>query len=59
MATSVHGWQRSPSRLTVYLAVLIAAFVIVAAGTIMWLSTDTNSGTNALATDEQSITRVP
>jgi hypothetical protein len=42
----------------VYLAVLIAALVIVAVGTTIWLSTD-NSGTNSLATDEKAMTQSP
>ena len=42
-----------------YLSVLIAAVVIVAVGTTIWLSTDNNAGTNALATDEKAMTRGP
>ena len=38
-----------------YLAVLIAALVIVAVGTAIWLMTDNNSGTNSLATDEKAM----
>jgi hypothetical protein len=48
-----------PSRTGVYLAGLIAALVIVAVGTTIWLSTDNNAGTNSLATDEKAMTRVP
>jgi len=44
---------------TAYLAVLVAALVIVAVGTAIWLMTDNNSGTNSLATDEKSMTRSP
>ena len=44
---------------TVYLAVLVAALVIVAVGTAIWLMTDNNSGTNSLATDEKAMTRSP
>jgi hypothetical protein len=57
MATIIDR-ARHPSLTGVYLAVLIAALVIVAVGTTIWLSTD-NSGTNLLATDEKAITRVP
>ena len=42
-----------------YLAVLIAALVIVAVGTAIWLMTDNNAGTNSLATDEKAMTRTP
>jgi hypothetical protein len=48
---------RHPSLTGVYLAVLIGALVVV--GTIIWLSTDNNAGTNSLATDEKAMTRVP
>jgi hypothetical protein len=41
----------------VYMAVLIAALVIVAVG--FWLATDNNAGTNSLATDEKAMTRTP
>ncbi len=37
-----------------YLAILLVALVIIAAGTTMWLSTD-NSATNVLASDPQAI----
>jgi heme/copper-type cytochrome/quinol oxidase subunit 4 len=42
-----------------YLTVLIAALVIVAVGTTIWLMTNNNAGTNSLATDNQSMTRTP
>ena len=42
-----------------YLALLIAALVIVAVGTSIWLMTDNNAGTNSLATDEKAMTRTP
>ncbi len=42
-----------------YLAVLIAALIIVAVGTSIWLMTDNNAGTNSLATDEKAMTRTP
>jgi hypothetical protein len=48
-----------PSRTAVYLAVLIAALVIVAVGTAIWLSTDNSEGTNSLASDEKAMTRTP
>ena len=41
------------------IAVLIAALVIVAVGTTIWLMTDNNTGTNSLATDEKAMTRTP
>jgi hypothetical protein len=47
------------SRTGVYLVVLIAALVIVAVGTTIWLSTDNNAGTNSLASDEKAMTRAP
>jgi RAB protein geranylgeranyltransferase component A len=43
----------------VYLAVLIAALVIVAVGTAIWLLTDNNAGTNSLASDQKAMTRTP
>jgi hypothetical protein len=49
----------SPFRTGVYLAVLIAALVIAAVGTTIWLSTDNNAGTNSLASDEEAMTRAP
>ena len=58
MATIIDG-ARSGRWPSIYLAVLIVALVIVAAGTAIWLSTDNNPGTNALATDEKAITRSP
>ncbi len=59
MAEIPNAVRRSRARAAgIYLAVLTIAFVIVAIGTALWLSTDT-SGTNVLATDEQSISRVP
>jgi hypothetical protein len=58
MAT-VTARARHPSLTGVYLAVLIAALVIVAGGTTIWLSTANNAGTNALATDEKAMTRGP
>jgi hypothetical protein len=48
-----------PSRTGVYLAVLIAALLIVGVGTAIWLSTDNNAGTNSLASDEKAMTRTP
>ncbi len=42
-----------------YLAVLIAALLIVAVGTTIWLMTDNNAGTNSFATDEKAMTRTP
>jgi heme/copper-type cytochrome/quinol oxidase subunit 4 len=42
-----------------YIAVLIAALIIVAVGTTIWLMTDSNTGTNSLATDEKAMTRTP
>jgi hypothetical protein len=42
-----------------YLTVLIAALVIVAVGSTIWLMTDNNAGTNSLATDEKATTRAP
>jgi hypothetical protein len=57
MAT-IFDRARRPSLTGVYLAFLIAALVIVAVGTPIWLSTD-DSGTNLLATDEKAITRAP
>jgi predicted anti-sigma-YlaC factor YlaD len=60
MATIIDGARSSNSRVAgIYLAVLVVALVIVAAGTAMWPSTDNNPGTNALATDEKAITRSP
>jgi hypothetical protein len=59
MATIIGGSRRPFSRATaIYLAVVLAAFVIVAAGASMWLSTD-NSGTNSLASDEKAMSRAP
>ena len=58
MASTIDGERRSLIPIAGYLAVLILALVIVVAATTMWLSTD-DSGTNALATDEKSVTRVP
>jgi hypothetical protein len=58
MATIIDR-ARPLSRTGVYLAVLIAALVIAAVGTTIWLSTDNNAGTNSLATDEKAMTRVP
>jgi hypothetical protein len=55
MATIIDR-ARHPPLTGVYL--LIAALVIAAVGTTIWLSTD-NSGTNLLATDEKAMTRVP
>jgi hypothetical protein len=54
--TTLIDRARRPSLTGVYLAVLIAALLIVAA---IWLSTDNNAGTNSLATDEKAMTRVP
>ena len=48
---------RRPSLPGAYLAVLIAALVVVAVG--FWLATDNNTGTNSLATDEKAMTRTP
>jgi len=48
---------RHPSLPGVYLAVLVAALVVVAAW--FWLTTDNNAGTNSLATDEKAMTRTP
>jgi hypothetical protein len=39
--------------LLVYVAVLLAAALIIAGASAIWMSTD-NSGTNSLATDPQS-----
>ena len=57
MATITDGGRR-PLLFGIYLAVLVIALVIVAAGATIWLSTDT-SGTNALATDEKAISHTP
>ena len=59
MVTIIDGARSSSnSRVAgIYLAVLVVALVIVAAGTAMWLSN--NPGTNALATDEKAMTRSP
>ena len=58
MVTIIDGARRSNSRVAgIYLAVLVVALIIVAAGTAMWLSTDNNPGTNALATDEKAMIR--
>ena len=55
MVTIIDGARSSNSRVAgIYLAVLVVALVIVAAGTAMWLSN--NPGTNALATDEKAMT---
>jgi multidrug resistance efflux pump len=60
MATIIDGARsRNLRPAGIYLAVLIVALVIVAAGTAIWLSTDNNPGTNTLATDEKAITRSP
>jgi predicted anti-sigma-YlaC factor YlaD len=60
MATIIDGARSSNSRVAgIYLAVLVVALVIVVVGTAIWLSTDNNPGTNALATDEKAITRAP
>ncbi|MGZ5822854.1 MAG: hypothetical protein ACXWJH_06280 [Hyphomicrobium sp.] len=60
MATIIDGARSSNSRaVSIYLAVLIVALAIVAVGTTIWLSTDNNPGTNALATDERAMTRSP
>jgi hypothetical protein len=54
MALYYRDPARRPSRLGyAYLAVLLAALVIVAGAYTIWLTTDT-SGTNMLATDPQS-----
>jgi heme/copper-type cytochrome/quinol oxidase subunit 4 len=42
-----------------YLAVLIAALIIVVVGTTIWLMTGNNAGSNSLATDEKAMTRAP
>jgi hypothetical protein len=55
--TTLIDRARHPSLTGVYLAILIAALVIVAVG--FWLATDNNAGTNSLATDEKAMTRVP
>jgi len=57
MATIIERARHRPL-VGIYMAVLIAALVIVAVGAAIWLSTD-NSGTNSLATDEKAMTRVP
>jgi hypothetical protein len=60
MVTIIDGARSSNSRVAgIYLAVLVVALVIVAAGTAMWLSPDNNPGTNALATDEKAMTQSP
>jgi flagellar basal body-associated protein FliL len=60
MAAIINGARSSNSRVAgIYLAVLLVALVIVAAGAAMWLLTDNNAGTNALATDEKAMTRSP
>ena len=60
MASILDGKRRSLSSVAgIYLAVLIVALGIVAIGTTIWLTTDNNAGPNVLATDEQSVTRVP
>jgi TRAP-type C4-dicarboxylate transport system permease small subunit len=51
--------DRVPPRTGRYLAVLIAALVIVAVGTVIWLSTDNSAGTNSLASDERAMSRAP
>jgi hypothetical protein len=51
--------MRHPSLVDGYVAVLIAALVIVAVGTAIWLSTDNSAGTNSLASDEKAMTRTP
>jgi hypothetical protein len=56
---TISARARHPSLTGVYLAVLIGALVIVAGGTTIWLSTDNNAGTNALATDQKAMTRGP
>lgn len=48
---------RRPSLPSVYLVVLVAALVVVAAW--FWLTTDNNAGTNSLATNEKAMTRTP
>jgi hypothetical protein len=58
MASIIDGERRSLTPVVGYLAVLIVALVIVVVATTMWLSTD-DSGTNVLATDAKSVTRVP
>ena len=58
MASIIDGERRLLTPVVGYLAVLIVALVIVVVATTMWLSTD-DSGTNVLATDAKSVTRVP
>ena len=57
MATIIERARHRPL-IGIYMAVLIAALVIVVVGAAIWLSTD-NFGTNSLATDEKAMTRVP
>jgi hypothetical protein len=58
MATIIDGALSSHLRVAgIYLALLIVALVIVVVGTAIWLSTDNNPGTNALASDEKAVTR--
>ncbi len=54
--TFIDGSRR---RIIAYLAVLIAALVIVAVGSFIWLMTDNNAGTNSLATDGKAMTQSP
>ncbi len=51
--------HRRSRAVAIYAAVMLVALVIVAVGTTIWLTTDNYSGTNVLATDEQSILRMP